>query len=282
MPEPDLQALAATTLELARRAGVAVLNVYDDAGARERTAKADGSPLTRADLASHRILVDGLAAATPHLPVLSEESDAIAIEERLAWRRYWLIDPLDGTKEFLNRNGEFTINVALIERTHGIGRAILGVVHVPVTGETYVGGHGIGAVLYAADVAPRRISTGAPSSDRVRVVASRSHGNGATDAFIAGLETLFGIVDRTTSGSSLKLCRVADGSAHYYPRAAPTMEWDTAAAQAIVEAAGGHVWRYGTCEPLVYGKPELLNPPFLVVYADDAPLPDAYRLQEPA
>lgn len=140
----------------------------------------------------------------------------------------------------------------------------------------------MGAWLYPAEGRPRRISTAAPHGGRARIVASRSHGNASTDAFIVGLEALFAQVDRTTSGSSLKLCRVAEGSAHYYPRAAPTMEWDTAAAQAIVEAAGGHVWRYGSREPLTYGKPELLNPPFLVAYADDAPLPDAYRPQENA
>lgn len=282
MADPDLHDLAATALAAAREAGAAVMRVYRDPAAGEPAAKADGSPLTQADLVSHRMLVDGLAAATPRLPVLSEESAGVSYEERRAWPWYWLVDPLDGTKEFLARNGEFTVNVALVDRTRGIGRAVLGIVHVPVTGHTYVGGHGMGAWSYPAEGSPRRIETCAADGDRVRVVASRSHGNTATDAFIAGLEALVGRVERTTSGSSLKLCRVAEGTAHYYPRAAPTMEWDTAAAQAVVEAAGGHVWRYGTREPLEYGKSDLLNPPFLVVYAGDAPLPDSYYDQEPA
>ena len=261
---------------LCARAGEAILEVYEDPGAFGTEAKADGSPLTRADLASHRILTGGLTALTPDVPVLSEESAEVPYEQRATWTRFWLVDPLDGTKEFVKRNGEFTVNVALVEVRDGIGVPVAGVVHVPVTGVTYAGGEGLGA-WRDQDGARTRIATAAPGKGPVRVVASRSHGNPATDAFILGLEALVGPVERTSSGSSLKLCRVADGSAHYYPRVAPTMEWDTAAAHAIVTAAGGVVWRYGTTEPLRYAKENLLNPHFLVAYAGDAPLPDAYR-----
>ncbi len=264
---------------LCAQAGDAILEVYEDPGAFGTEAKSDGSPLTRADLASHRILTGGLTALTPDLPVLSEESAEVPYEQRATWTRFWLVDPLDGTKEFVKRNGEFTVNVALIEIRSGIGVPVAGVVRVPVTGATYAGGEGVGA-WREQDGLRTSISTVAPGEGPVRVVASRSHGNPATDAFIDGLEALLGPIDRTSSGSSLKLCRVAEGSAHYYPRVAPTMEWDTAAAHAIVTAAGGVVWRYGTTEPLRYAKEDLLNPHFLVGYAGDAPLPDAYRVAD--
>ena len=255
---------------LARRAGGAILEIYRsaDVGAE---AKEDGSPLTRADLVSHRVLTDGLRDAFPDVPVLSEESAEIPYDTRRAWTQYWLVDPLDGTKEFLKRNGEFTVNVALIDR----GRPVLGVVHVPVSGATYSGALGRGAHRHRGDEV-RPIRCAAPEDGHVRVVASRSHRNEATDAFIEGLAEIYDEVELTSSGSSLKLCRVAEGAAHYYPRVAPTMEWDTAAAQAVVEAAGGVVWRYGTREPLAYGKRDLHNPHFLVAYAPDAPVPDPH------
>jgi 3'(2'), 5'-bisphosphate nucleotidase len=271
-----LRPLLDDVARLCERAGQAILDVYEDPDGFGTEAKADGSPLTRADLASHRILVEGLTSLTPDVPVLSEESAEVPYEVRATWTRFWLVDPLDGTKEFVKRNGEFTVNVALIEVRSGVGVPVAGVVHVPVAGATYLGGEGVGA-WRDEDGARTQVATTAPGDGPVRVVASRSHGNPATDAFIDGLEALFGPVERTSSGSSLKLCRVADGSAHYYPRVAPTMEWDTAAAHAIVTAAGGVVWRYGTTEPLRYAKKDLLNPHFLVAYAGDAPLPDAYR-----
>ncbi len=266
---------------LCERAGHAILEIYQDPAAFGVERKDDGSPLTRADLAAHRVLVDGLRSLTPDVPVLSEESGDVPYEVRAAWTRYWLVDPLDGTKEFVKRNGEFTVNVALIEVRDGAGVPVAGVVHVPVTGTTYAGGEGLGAWRQEAGVR-EAISTRPPADGPVRVVASRSHGNPATDAFIAGLETRFGQVDTTTSGSSLKLCRVAEGAAHYYPRVAPTMEWDTAAAHAVVTAAGGVVWRYGTRQPLRYAKRDLLNPHFLVAFAGDAPLPDGYLQDDPS
>ena len=255
---------------LAREAADAILTIYDRGRARAEE-KGDGSPLTQADLASHEILTSGLAARFPDVPVLSEESAEIPYETRRAWRRHWLVDPLDGTKEFLARNGEFTVNVALVEE----GRPVLGVVHVPVTGVAYVAAGGRGAWRVDGE-GERRVGTEAPRDGRVSVVASRSHRNAATDAFIHGLGSIWSDVALASSGSSLKLCRVAEGSAHYYPRIAPTMEWDTAAAHAVVAEAGGAVWRYGTREPLHYGKRDLHNPHFLVAYAPDAPVPDPH------
>jgi len=269
------EALLERVRELCASAGRAILEVYQDPASFGTESKGDGSPLTRADLASHGILLHGLRALTPDLPVLSEESAEVAYQERASWTRYWLVDPLDGTKEFVKRNGEFTVNVALIEVREEGGVPVAGVVHVPVTGTTYLGAEGLGAWRIQGRTRVQ-IATAAPTEGPVRVVASRSHGNPDTDAFIAGLEERLGTITLTSSGSSLKLCRVAEGAAHYYPRVAPTMEWDSAAAQAIVEAAGGVVWRFGTRDPLRYAKRDLLNPPFLVSYAADAPLPHGY------
>lgn len=284
---PDLAALLDEAAALARSAGRAILDVYDDPASFDATAKADGSPLTRADLAAHRVLEDGLRELTPDLPVLSEESAEVPYDRRSGWTRFWLVDPLDGTKEFLKRNGEFTVNVALIDvaspgaatngagmPTDGAGTPVAGVVHVPVTGVTYGGARGRGA--WREDAQGRTaIGTADPPDGAVRVVASRSHGSPETEAFIDRLEWRFGAVERTSSGSSLKLCRIAEGAAHYYPRLAPTMEWDTAAAQAVVEGAGGAVWRFGGRTPLRYAKRDLRNPHFLAAFAPDAPLPGA-------
>ncbi len=249
------QALAQTVVALSQQAGQAILAVYHSGEAQE-TAKDDRSPLTAADLASHRLLVAELAKLDPDVPVLSEESKAVAYEVRSTWSRYWLIDPLDGTKEFLKRNGEFTVNVALVEN----GRPILGVVHAPVLGHTYWGA-GSEAYKQEAGAAARRISV-VPPSGVLEVVASRSHAGPETEAFLArlGAEREIHLV---SIGSSLKLCLVADGGAHLYPRFGPTMEWDTAAAHAVVEAAGGAVTDLEG-RTLSYNKPDLLNPYFMV------------------
>jgi len=273
--EIDLLHLTDAVRDLCEVASRAVLAAYANATSFDAEAKNDGSPLTRADLASHRIIVEGLAHATPDVPVLSEEGSDVPDATRAAWTRYWLVDPLDGTKEFLARNGEFTVNLALIAVIDGVGTPVLGIVHQPVGGLTYIGVRGQGAWReHANERAP--IASETPT-EVVRVVASRSHGNAATDAFITGLTALFPRLEHTNSGSSLKLCRIAEGSAHYYPRVAPTMAWDTAAAQAVVEAAGAVVWRYGTREPLRYDARVLRNPPFLVAFGDEAPLPAGYH-----
>ncbi len=244
-------------LDIAVQAGQAILDVYQRDF--EVQHKADASPLTEADLAAHRCIVAALEELTPNIPVLSEESTAIPYEQRRVWSRYWLIDPLDGTKEFVRRNGEFTVNIALIED----GKPTLGVVHVPVTGVSYLGEVGIGAWKCQPDGTQAPIAVETTCQRPVRVVASRSH---LSEAVQAMLERI-GDHQLVSMGSSLKLCLVAEGQADLYPRLGPTSEWDTAAAQAVVVAAGGQVTDC-RMQPLGYNqKDSLLNPHFLV-FAD--------------
>lgn len=217
------------------------------------TLKGDASPLCQADLQSHAILTRGLDALTPAMTIVSEEDDAAAAARPISGQ-FWLLDPLDGTKEFISRNDEFTVNVALVED----GRPVLGVVVAPALGQTYWGAQATGAFRAdAAGVAAIRAVKPAAAGP-LRVVASKSHLNGQTQAFIAGL----GPCELVQAGSSLKICRVAEGAAHIYPRLGPTCEWDTAAAQAVLEAAGGSV-RTVSGEALCYGKTEVLNPFFI-------------------
>jgi 3'(2'), 5'-bisphosphate nucleotidase len=250
-------AFMAEVVRLAQRAGDAILSVYGEQF--EVTHKSDQSPLTHADLRSHHILIEGLRALTPNVPVLSEEDSDIPFEQRRQWQRYWLIDPLDGTKEFVSRNGEFTVNVALID-AHV---PVLGVVHVPVTGTTYTGQAGVGAFKQANGEQTRALHVRKPAATPLRIVGSRSHRGDSLDKFLPKLEPY----EMVAVGSSLKFCLVAEGSADFYPRLGPTSEWDTAAAQAVVEAAGGMVITTDG-ERLSYNtKAELLNPHFLV-YGD--------------
>ena len=250
----DLKTLVEPLVAMARDAGDAILEVY--ATDFDVQNKADESPLTQADLASHNVIAAGLQALTPDIPVISEESGLPDYDVRRKWPEYWLIDPLDGTKEFVNRNGEFTVNIAFIRGN----RPLLGVVHVPVLDKTYVGCDGEGASLREAGQAPRPIQVSSSSSEPVRVVGSRSHRGASLDAYLEKL----GDYDMVPMGSSLKFCVVAEGGADIYPRLGPTSEWDTAAAQAVVEQAGGAVLELsGT--PLAYNaKEEILNPHFLV------------------
>ncbi|CAN5190668.1 3'(2'),5'-bisphosphate nucleotidase CysQ [soil metagenome] len=241
-------------LALARDAGTAILQVY----ARDFAVshKDDRSPLTEADMAAHHLIVDGLRLLTPELPVLSEESAAIGWDERRGWSRYWLVDPLDGTREFVKRNGEFTVNIALIED----GAPVLGVVFAPVLDEAHIGLRGEGAWLCdgsgRVQVAARR-----PATTPLRVAASRSHLDTRTASAIARM----GDVERIGMGSSLKFCRLADARLDVYPRFAPTSEWDTAAGQCVLEAAGGIVMTLDG-KPLRYNtKDSLLNPDFLAL-----------------
>ena len=254
----DLLKLA---IDAALRAGDAILQIY----ARDFDVefKADSSPLTEADKAAHHIICDALEDIG--LPILSEESKAIAYDERKACTKYWLVDPLDGTKEFIKKNGEFTVNIALIEN----GRPVMGVVYAPVLKTIYFGIVGEGAfrttgdnlfqALESGSTAGRVVFQGLEKSTEslpcgvsdegvIKVVASRSHMNSETEEFIAELEKA-GRVELVSSGSSLKLCMVAEGSADVYPRIAPTMEWDTAAAQAVVEASGATVVKYDSAVP---------------------------------
>ena len=253
---------------LAIEAGDRILEVY--ATDFDVQSKADASPLTQADLASHKVIAAGLETLTPDIPVISEEEGLPPFSERSQWRRYWLIDPLDGTKEFVNRNGEFTVNIALIE-DHC---PVIGVVHVPVSRKTYSGCEGHGAAVRDSDGNTSEIHVSAATRKPVRVVGSRSHRGASLDAYLDNL----GDYDLVPMGSSLKFCVVADGAADVYPRLGPTSEWDTAAAQAVVEQAGGSVVELDG-KPLSYNaKEDILNPWFLVIGAADvdwlALLPD--------
>lgn len=244
-------------LALCDLAGRAVLEVYHGDNTAIRL-KDDQSPVTFADYRSHQILSDGLTALTT-LPVLSEESVSPPWHHRRQWREYWLIDPLDGTREFIKRNGEFTINVALIRD----GEPVLGVVYAPVTQMFYYGSRGGGAFRQAGlDGKPIAIQCeSAPEQRRWKVLASRSHATPDLAHFVSRLPAY----EIISVGSSLKLCMVADGTADLYPRFGPTSEWDTAAAQAVVEAAGGQVLEWETLGPLRYNQKEsLLNPSFIV------------------
>ncbi len=215
--------------------------------------KADNSPLTAADMASHHIIVDGLRQLSPDIPILSEESANAPWAERRHWYRFWLVDPIDGTKEFTNRSGEFTVNIALIE--HGV--PILGVVTAPALGEVYWGVKGEGAFKRDKAGHIRRLNVVVPPAIK-RVVASKNHLNEETEAFIEAL----GEHRLVQAGSSLKFCKIAEGHADIYPRLGPTCEWDTGAAHAILSAAGGKV---ETLEgkSLPYGKENVLNPHFV-------------------
>jgi 3'(2'), 5'-bisphosphate nucleotidase len=255
----NLQSLIEPIVKLSIDAGQAILRVYQTDFDVE--SKSDDSPLTKADMASNRRILQGLATLTPEIPVITEEAGLPPFDVRGKWRRYWLIDPLDGTKEFVKRNGEFTVNIALIDG----GRPVLGVVHVPVSGNTYVGCEGHGAELREQDRPARRIHVADKSAHPVRVVGSRSHRGASLDAFLESL----GDVEMHPMGSSLKFCIVAEGKADIYPRLGPTSEWDTAAAQAVVEQAGGKVLRLDGKALNYNSKEDILNPHFLVVGPTD-------------
>jgi 3'(2'), 5'-bisphosphate nucleotidase len=264
---PSLDLLGAVA-DLARRAGDAIMEIYqaDDFG---ETRKADESPLTLADLAAHRVIVAGLREIDSDCPVLSEEDADIPLGVRQAWPRFWLVDPLDGTKEFIKRNGEFTVNIALIEA----GRPVLGVVYAPVLDVCYLGVEGVGAFIQRSADPAESISVKNPAADSLlRVVASRSHSDARTVTLLQSL----GGYQCLSMGSSLKLCLVAEGAADFYPRLGPTMEWDTAAAHAIVAAAGGVV-----CDLaghfLTYNKADLHNPEFFVFHHEASWLLDRVR-----
>ncbi|HEX7115709.1 MAG TPA: 3'(2'),5'-bisphosphate nucleotidase CysQ [Steroidobacter sp.] len=248
---PDL---LGEVVAIARRAGDAILGVYTQQFAV--TSKADDSPLTLADTRSHDLIVDALPTLLPGVPILSEEASDIPFEERQRWSRYWLVDPLDGTKEFVSRNGEFTVNIALIEQHE----PILGVVHVPVSDTTYTAIRGMGAFRQIGREPSSAIHVQAPAASPLRIVGSRSHRDPKLDGYLPRLEPY----ELVAVGSSIKFCLVAEGSADFYPRFGPTSEWDTAAAQAIVEAAGGAVIQLDG-SPLRYNtKADCLNPHFIV------------------
>lgn len=241
-------------IALAHQAGDAILRIYGQDFSVDH--KDDQSPLTEADLASHRVITEGLRRLTPDIPVMSEESATIPWEERRQWQRFWLVDPLDGTKEFVKRNGEFTVNIALVDGHD----PVLGVVHVPVTGVTYFGEPDMGAFRQTGGQRPEPIHVTATLKGTPRVVGSRSHAGEGLKRFLENL----GSHELVSMGSSLKLCLVAEGKADIYPRIGPTSEWDTAAAQAVVEAAGGRVTDTSMTRLTCNAKESVLNPHFLV------------------
>ena len=245
--------------EIAREAGKAILEVYEGGEALDVRTKEDDSPVTRADMAAHEVIVERLSRLTPDIPVLSEESAGIGTGERQQWSRFWLVDPLDGTKEFLNRNGEFTVNIALVEEH----RPVLGVVHVPLSGTCYLASPDTGALC--EEGGERRAIRVREVHRPVVMVASRRHATETLDALEQRITETLGPVERTSMGSSLKICLVAEGRADLYPRLGPTSEWDTAAAHAVVRAAGGHLVNTEFRELEYNRRDTLLNPHFLVL-----------------
>jgi 3'(2'), 5'-bisphosphate nucleotidase len=250
--------------DIAVAAGKKILEIYHDSDFSQVVDfKADQSPLTLADKASHEVIVAGLKKHFPDIPIISEEGKDIAYDERKAWDPFWLVDPLDGTKEFIKRNGQFTVNIALIHQ----GRPVIGVIYTPVTEELYYASQ----KNYASDVEPgayKRETSGEAYPIAVRqsfqdkvAVRSSSHASEEEEAVLSK----YGVTESISRGSSLKFCMVAEGKADIYYRHGPTMEWDTAAGQAVVEGAGGKVLKGAGPEPFTYNKESLLNGSFLVL-----------------
>lgn len=241
-------------IKLAREAGEKILEYYKDD--IEVTHKGDDSPLTKADLAAHHYIVNGLKKLTPDIPIISEESGVPDYEERKGWKKFWMVDPLDGTKEFIKKNGEFTVNIALLENNI----PIFGVVYVPATSVVYYGDKASGTFKLSPGLEAQKLETQEFSKPgNARIVTSRSHGDDATKDKLKeiGIE----VVEEVPSGSSLKFCLVAEGKADIYPRLGPTMEWDTAAADAVYRYSTSQGEKYS---PLTYNKENLLNPFFIL------------------
>jgi len=289
-------ALVFAALTASKKAGAAVLDVYNSEFAVEL--KEDRSPLTLADKRSHEIISERMESLGPDLinrfleakdrsiPVLSEEGKGIPFEERKDWEYFWLVDPLDGTKEFVKRNGEFTVNIALIH----INRPVLGVIYIPVKDTLYFGAEGLGSYKLEFNKQPdfvlpeeyspvnfnniisasqklnagKALRSSSGNMQHITIIGSRSHMSKDTEDYINGLKKKYSKVDFISAGSSLKFCLIAEGRADIYPRFGPTMEWDTAAGQGIVEQAGGKVLNLSLKEPLRYNKENLLNPFFVV------------------
>lgn len=260
-------------IDAALKAGEEILSIYNDpASDFEIERKADNSPLTLADRKAHETIA-AILNQTP-FPVLSEEGKQLDYAVRKDWNVLWIVDPLDGTKEFIKRNGEFTVNIALVKD----GVPVVGVIYVPVKRVLYFAVEGIGAYktteltsLEGDEVTleqmiqkSKRLPVGDTSRDRFIVVASRSHLSPETEVYINELKSKHGSLECISSGSSIKICLVAEGEADVYPRFAPTMEWDTAAGHAIARAAGMEMYQSGKNEPLLYNKEDLLNPSFVV------------------
>jgi 3'(2'), 5'-bisphosphate nucleotidase len=256
----DLPALADALMPIVERAGAAIMQVYGSGFTVQH--KDDHSPLTQADLESQRIIIEGLKRLTPDVPILSEEAAMAPWAQRQTWRELWVVDPLDGTREFVKRNGEFTINIALVVEHE----PLLGIVAAPAQGRTFWGVAGVGA-FRRIGTEQRRIHT-EPPQDPLRVLGSRSHTSAQTAAYLARLapHVMSGV------GSSLKFCLLAEGSAELYPRFGATSEWDTAAGQAVLEAAGGHVTRVDGHRLRYNCRESVINGDF-VAFTDPSVLP---------
>lgn len=261
-----MKQLLHTAITAALEAGKAILEIYHS-GEFDVEIKGDNSPLTKADTASHNVIMSYLTKTD--IPVLSEEGRDISYQERKDWKQLWIVDPIDGTKEFIKRNGEFTVNIALIENQ----KTQIGVIFVPVTGELYFSTKEMGAFKINVDLNSYNIDTILEKSQKLplqredktfTVVASRSHMSIETEDYVQQMRDIHGEVNLISKGSSLKLCMVAEGTANCYPRFAPTMEWDTAAGQAICEHAGFEVMDWKTKKNMLYNREELLNHWFLV------------------
>ena len=255
-----------TAITAALQAGKAILKIYHS-GEFDIEIKGDNSPLTKADTASHDVIMSYLE--TTNIPVLSEEGRDIPYTERKAWKQLWIVDPIDGTKEFIKRNGEFTVNIALIENQ----RPIIGVIFVPVTGDLYFSSKELGSYKVDVNLKDYDVESLIAKANKLplqredntfTIVASRSHMSAETEGYIEKMRDIHGEVKLISKGSSLKLCMVAQGTANCYPRFAPTMEWDTAAGQAICEHAGVEVIDWETKKNMLYNREELLNNWFLV------------------
>ena len=261
-----MKQLLNTAITAALEAGKAILEIYHS-GEFDVEIKGDNSPLTRADTASHNVIMTYLESTD--IPVLSEEGRDISYQERKDWKQLWIVDPIDGTKEFIKRNGEFTVNIALIENQ----KTLIGVIFVPVTGELYFSTKEMGAFKVKVDLDNFDVKTLISNGNKLpleredntfTIVASRSHMSPETEEYVQKMREKYGAVNLISKGSSLKLCMVAEGTANCYPRFAPTMEWDTAAGQAICEHAGFQVIDWKTKKNMLYNRKELLNNWFLV------------------
>ena len=240
-------------IKIARQAGSAIMKVYKSEF--DIHIKDDNSPVTVADTKANAIITEGLKEINPEIPILSEEGRDVPFEERSKWETFWLVDPLDGTKEFIKKNNEFTVNIALLENN----QPVFGVVFAPALDILYWGSTGQGAFKTISGNSQTPVSVNSQLSDPVKIAGSRSHPSIKMNTFTSQFEKY----EVKPMGSSLKICLVADGSVHFYPRLGPTKEWDTAAAHAVLRAADGEIIKYGTYEPLKYNKRNLLNPEFI-------------------
>ncbi len=244
-------------IDIAKDAGAAIMQVYGTDFDVEN--KSDNSPLTQADMAAHNVITSALKQLTPDIPILSEESETIDAGERNSWQLYWLIDPLDGTREFVKRNGEFTVNIALIDQ-HS---SVMGVVYAPATDLLYFASLGNGAFKQVKDHAATSIHTRPFNMEKLIIAGSRSHSDHNLQRFINNIHVATGAIPELISmGSSLKICLVAQGAADVYPRLGPTSEWDTAAAHCVLKEAGGDIVDEAGKELRYNTKQSLLNPNF--------------------